>query len=317
MSAAGPDDGERAALRAELLEQVDRLERSGGDVRDLSVAVRAMGELATAARVFSPWHDRPKVTIFGSARVSETAPQYALARDVAARLAARGWMVVSGAGPGIMEAAARGAGEEATLGVNIELPFERGANRYVEADTRLVEMKYFFTRKVALTRESAAFVFFPGGVGTMDDLFELLALLHTGKTSPAPIVLADVDGGRYWESWLDFVTGSIIEAGYLDDAARDLVRVCHDAAAIELEVVTFFSNYRGFTHHDGHGRMDLVTAPDEATRTRIAEVLAGVSGPGEVSVDGGTLNFPFDGRHYAELRRVIDLVNRAAGPPPR
>ena len=316
MSAAAPDDDdERAALRAELLAQVDRLERSGGDVRDLSVAVRAMGELATAARVFSPWRDRPKVTIFGSARVSETAPQYALARDVAARLAARGWMVVSGAGPGIMEAAARGAGEDATLGVNIELPFERGANRYVEADTRLVEMKYFFTRKVALTRESAAFVFFPGGVGTMDELFELLTLLHTGKSSPAPIVLADSPGGHYWESWLDFVNDAIIEAGYLDDAARDLVRVAHDAAAIEREVVTFFSNYRGFTQLDGHGRVELAVVPDEGTRARIADALPGVVGPGEVIGGEGTLTFPFDGRHYAELRRVIDLVNQTAGPP--
>ncbi len=311
MSGAEPDGDERAALRAELLEQVDRLERSGGDVRDLSVAVRAMGELATAARVFSPWRDRPKVTIFGSARVPETAPQYALARDAAERLAAHGWMVVSGAGPGIMEAAARGAGEDATLGVNIELPFERGANRFVEADTRLVEMKYFFTRKVALTRESAAFVFFPGGVGTMDELFELLTLLHTGKSSPAPIVLADSEGGTYWESWLAFVTGSIIEAGYLDGAARDLVRICHDVAAIEDEVVTFFSNYRGFTQLDGHGRIELAAAPSVATLARIAEVLPGVGAPADLVLGEGTLTFPFDGRHYAELRRVIDLINGA------
>ena len=317
MSSAAPDDGERAALRAELLEQVDRLERSGGDVRDLTVAVRAMGELATAARVFSPWRDRPKVTIFGSARVPETAPQYALAREVAERLAARGWMVVSGAGPGIMEAAARGAGEDATLGVNIELPFERGANRYVEADTRLVEMKYFFTRKVALTRESAAFVFFPGGVGTMDELFELLTLLHTGKSAPAPIILADSRGGHYWESWLGFVTGSIIEAGYLDATASDLVRICHEAVAIEDEVVAFFSNYRGFSQLDGHGRLELAAAPDAETLARIADALPGVEGVGDLILGEGTLTFPFDGRHYAELRRVIDLVNRGPGSPRR
>ncbi len=315
MSSEPDERTERAALRAELLAEIDRLESSGGDIRDLRVAVRAMAELATAARVFSPWRDWPKVTIFGSARVAETTPQYALAHEVAARLAARGWMVVSGAGPGIMEAAARGAGESATLGVNIALPFERGANPYVEADTRLVEMKYFFTRKVALTRESAAFVFFPGGVGTMDELFELVTLLHTGKGAPAPLILADAPGGRYWESWMEFVTASIIDAGYLEGTARDLLRVCHDADGIEGEILTFFRNYVEFTQTDGEGRMRVREVPDASTLARVRSALPRADA--EVRVEGDEIVFPFDGRHYAELRRVIDLVNAPPRPPGR
>ena len=142
------NDVELAQVRV-LLEDVSSLVQSGHDVRDLRVAATAMRELLIAARLFSPWRDRPKLTVFGSARTPATSPLYAMARSLSARMAARGWMTVSGAGPGIMEAAAEGAGHDDTLGVNITLPFEQSSNPYVDAESRLVEMKYFFTRKVA------------------------------------------------------------------------------------------------------------------------------------------------------------------------
>ncbi|WP_276942715.1 TIGR00730 family Rossman fold protein, partial [Ferrimicrobium acidiphilum] len=163
--------------------------------------------------------------IFGSARVLADDPLYAMAQELAGAMATRGWIIVSGAGPGIMEAAARGAGAQNTLGVNIRLPFEQSANPFVDAESRLVEMKYFFTRKVALTKESLAFVFFPGGLGTMDEAFEILTLLHTGKSRPAPVVLVDTPQGDYWRQWRAFLESGVVARGYVEAAAASLVEL--------------------------------------------------------------------------------------------
>ena len=161
--------------------------------------------MAEAFRVFRPYRHIRKITMFGSARTKPEDPVYVLARNLAARLAAADWMVVTGAGPGIMAAGLEGAGREHAFGVNIRLPHEEDANPFIAQDPKLVEMRYFFTRKLMLIKESHAYAVLPGGFGTQDEAFELLTLLQTGKAEPAPVVMVETPGGTYWHAWLRFV----------------------------------------------------------------------------------------------------------------
>ena len=158
----------------------------GTEVIDLKVADSALAEMAEAFGVFRPFRRERKVTIFGSARTEPDHPAYRCTRDLAASMAAADWMVVTGAGPGIMAAGMEGAGRDKSIGVNIRLPFEQGANAFIAQDPKLVEMRYFFTRKLMLIKESDGYVVMPGGFGTLDEGFELLTLLQTGKAEPAP-----------------------------------------------------------------------------------------------------------------------------------
>src|ERR1700704_3417379 len=157
------------------------------DPLDLKITRATLAEMRDAFRTFAPYRGFPKVTMFGSARVKHDDPHYVTARAVAARLAAEGWMVVTGAGPGIMAAGMEGAGRERSFGVTIRLPHEQEANPVILGDPKLVSMKYFFTRKLMLIKESKALVCLPGGFGTLDETFELLTLTQTGKGVPVPI----------------------------------------------------------------------------------------------------------------------------------
>ena len=168
------------------------------DTLNLKIATAALQEMREAFEMFQPYEGIKKVAIFGSARTRPEDPFYAQARAVAARLAALDWMVITGAGPGIMQAAMEGAGRERSIGVSIRLPFEQSANPIIAGDHKYVSMKYFFTRKLMLIKEAAAYVCLPGGFGTLDETLELLTLTQTGKGLPAPIVLLDTPGERYW-----------------------------------------------------------------------------------------------------------------------
>ena len=185
-------------LGRELLESALGLLGDHPAKLDLKVASAALKEMRSAFRVFAPYRHVPKVTVFGSARTEAHDPLYAQATTIASALAERGWMVVTGAGPGIMQAAMEGAGRERSIGVSIRLPFEQGANPVIAGDDKAVSMKYFFTRKLMLVKESQAFVCLPGGFGTLDETFELLTLTQTGKGLPVPIVFLDTAGDTFW-----------------------------------------------------------------------------------------------------------------------
>ena len=299
----------RRAVTHELVARFADLVREDPDDDDLKVAASILDELLDAANVFSPWRDRRKLTVFGSARTPASSPLYEMARELGRRMTERGWITVSGAGPGIMEAAARGAGLENTLGVNVDLPFEQSANPFVDAETRLVETKYFFTRKVALTRESLAFAIFPGGLGTLDETFEILTLLHTGKSSPAPVVLVDVAGGTYWERWQAFVEEAIIADGYLDAPDVCLYRIVHDLEGVIAEIDRFYSNFISFDLAGGRATVALQRPPTPAQLADLVEAVpAFAAGEGYRATDLG-ISFAFDGRQYVSLRRVIDVAN--------
>ena len=187
------------------------------DTLDLKIATAALAEMRDAYAMFRPYRDKMKVSIFGSARTKPDDPLYGQARDLASALADKGWMTVTGAGPGIMQAGMEGAGVENSIGVSIRLPFESGANSVIAADDKHVSMKYFFTRKLMLIKESQAFVCLPGGVGTLDETFELLTLTQTGKGVPVPIVLLDEPGDPYWES-VDGLMAQLVHRGLVSRA---------------------------------------------------------------------------------------------------
>ncbi len=199
--------------------------------------------MRSAFRLFAPYEGIPKVTIFGSARTRSDDALYRQAAEMAAALAARGWMVVTGAGPGIMRAAAEGAGPDHSLGVSIRLPFEEKPNAIVEANARNVAMKYFFTRKLMLVKESSGFVCVPGGFGTLDEMFELLTLQQTGKADPTPIVLLDAPGGTFWTGLKRFVDEQLVASGVISPDDFDRVLVTDSVEAATDEITGFWRNY--------------------------------------------------------------------------
>jgi uncharacterized protein (TIGR00730 family) len=315
----------------EILTTVVGLAGDGSDRLNLKITNAALKEMRGAFKVFAPYQQTPKVTIFGSARTLPDDPLYAQTRDLAAALARRGWMVVTGAGPGIMAAGAEGAGLEHSLGVNIRLPFEQRSNPFIEADTRLVEMKYFFTRKLMLMKESAGFAVLPGGFGTLDEAFELLTLLQTGKSQPAPIVLLEVPGGTYWHEWHRFIEDDVAGRGLIDEADLALYRITDDVAAAVTEITGFYRNYHSIRYVNDClvVRLRARPAPDDVARLshEFADICldGGIETtaalPAEVAdddhVDLPRLVFHFDRLAHGRLRALIDAVNALSTAPPQ
>lgn len=284
------------------------LGKEGTSRLDLKITSAAIAEMRDAFRVFAPHSDARKVTIFGSARTTQVDPLYRRACEVAAALSADGWIVVTGAGPGIMQAAVEGAGSDMSLGVSIRLPFEEVPTAVAAEESRLVQMKYFFTRKLMLVKESSGFICLPGGFGTMDEMFELLTLQQTGKAEPMPIVLLDEEGGTFWTGLKRYVEEEMIPAGVISPHDLDRALITDSVDAAVAEITGFWRNYvslrwvgsqlvlrlrheptkaqlgelnRRFAHLCAHGRIER-TAPlppevadqDELDRPRLVLTLA-------------------------------------------
>jgi uncharacterized protein (TIGR00730 family) len=181
----------------------------------LKVATGALKEMRYAFKLFAPYRNIRKVSTFGSARTQTGDPVFRLAEHFAARIADCGYMVITGAGPGIMEACQRGAGRDRSFGINIRLPFEQSANVIIHGDPKLMHFKYFFTRKLFFIKEADAVVLFPGGFGTHDECYETLTLVQTGKAALIPVVFIDKPGGEYWRHWADYVAAHLLSAGLI------------------------------------------------------------------------------------------------------
>jgi len=324
--AGAPSDADQLF---EILVSGVKLAGDGADRLDLKITNAALKEMREAFRVFAPYRDVPKVTIFGSARTLPDDPLYVQTRDLASALAAAGWIVVTGAGPGIMAAGAEGAGPEHSIGVNIRLPFE-APNPAFASDHRLVTMKYFFTRKLMLMKESAGFAVLPGGFGTLDEIFELLTLLQTGKAAPAPIVLLDVPGGTYWRSWERFVRDEVVARGLVSPEDLQLFRITDDVGATTRELFGFFRNYHSLRYVGARLVIRLRAAPTRAELAGLNERFAGIltrgriesSPPQPPEVAGNDhLELPrialhFDRASHGRLRALIDALNALPSAPP-
>lgn len=322
----GPTDD--AALIFEMVSTVLRLARDGADRGELKLVNAALKEMRYSFHVFSSYRASRKASIFGSARTRPDDPLYDQTRRLARGLAERDWMVITGAGPGIMTAGIEGAGPESSFGVSIRLPFETVTSSFLADDPKLINYRYFFTRKLSFVKESHGFVLLPGGFGTLDEAFELLTLVQTGKAMPVPIVLLDVPGDTYWESWRRFVADEVVGRGYLSTGDIDLVCTTGDVETAIDELTGFYSNYQSARFVRDRLVLRMKALPDPGAMDAINVAFADIVVDGRIepseptpaevadhdALDLARLSLVFDRTRWARLRRLIDVINGRRRP---
>lgn len=242
-NAGGETDSLSGKIVRELMHTAVKLIRDDADEGELKLLSRSLKELRYALKVFRPYRQTPKVSIFGSARTLETDPAYEAAVHFSRTMAAAGWMVITGAGDGIMRAGHGGAGPEASFGVSIRLPFETNANDYITGDPKLITFRYFFTRKIMFIWQSHAIALFPGGFGTQDEGFEALTLMQTGKAPLMPIVLVDAPGGHYWQAWDHYVRHELLAAKMISEQDLNLYMITDQPQRAVEHIQHFYRNY--------------------------------------------------------------------------
>lgn len=315
---------ENGELLSQMLITICRLAADGADRGDLKVLNTALKELRYAFKVFAPFSDIPKVSMFGSSRTPPDHPQYLQAKKFAELIQRAGWMVITGAGDGIMRAGHHGASRKASFGVAISLPFEQAANTIIANDPKLINFKYFFTRKLVFVKEARAIVLFPGGFGTQDEGFESLTLVQTIKAAPVPVVLCDEPGGTYWQHWRSFVETELLANGMIDQQDMDLFFVTDCAERAVEEVLKFYRRYHSSRFVGGRLVLRLNRAVSEETLSQINEAFADIVVDGEMVQCGGPLEdeegeypdktrlvFRFDRRSAGRLRLLINSINEA------
>jgi len=315
----------------DLLTTVVRLANANTERLDLKIVNAALKEMQEGFELFAPYRGQRKITMFGSARTLPSDPLYAQARDLAAVMAAHGWDIITGAGPGIMAAGLEGAGPDHAFGINIRLPFEQGANEFIASDPKLVSMKYFFTRKLLLIKESDAYVVLPGGFGTLDEAFELLTLLQTGKALPAPMIMLELPGGTYWRAWEEWVAAEVEARNLIGHDDRDLYRITDDVEEARTEILSFYRNYHSLRLVGDTLVIRLRSKPTGTEAAALSEEFADICTNGGIRVLDGPLpaearsddvvNLPrlalhFDRLSYARLHLLIDAINDLPTAPP-
>ncbi len=229
-----------AALIEEIITTALKIARDELTVADLKLINRSAKEMRSAAKIFAPFKHFRKVAVFGSARSACDSPDYKLATDFACEMVRQGFMLIAGGSEGIMGAVQRGAGGAHSFALNIRLPSEQRVNEAIEGDPKLVTLNYFFTRKLSFVKEAHAFALFPGGFGTMDEAFEVLALLQTGKTRIVPVVLLDQLGGKYWETWMRFLNERLLKFGFISEEDFAFFKIKHNAQEAAAEITQFY-----------------------------------------------------------------------------
>ena len=291
-----------------------------GDVRVIQTAVR---ELRYAFKLFAPHAHVRKVTMFGSARTLPTKAEYLQAVEFAKKIADQGWMVITGAGPGIMQAGHEGAGPERSFGANIRLPWEQSANPIISNDKKLITFKYFFTRKLTFLRHSDAIVLFPGGFGTMDEGYETLTLMQTGKSRMMPLVLMDRPGGAYWKTWDKHIREHLLRNNFISPDDLDLYQICEEADEAVKLITRFYRNYHSmrFVHELLVIRLNYAPSSHaiESLNEDFADIISGekihsIEPTPEEREDNQHLGLPriafgFNRREYGRLRQMINVLN--------
>jgi uncharacterized protein (TIGR00730 family) len=296
-------------------------DRTAGE--DLKILSQTLRELRRAFQVFAPYRSQRKVSIFGSARTPRDAPAYQQALRLGRLMAESNWFVVTGAATGIMEAGHRGAGRDHSMGLNIMLPFEQEANEIIRGDDKLVTMKYFFTRKIMFVKECDAVVCLPGGFGTLDEAFEVLTLLQTGKRELVPLVFLDAPGGSFWADWLSFVQSRLLGERMIAPEDVSLFKVTDSVDETVAEILRFYRVFHSMEYVHGRLVLRLMKQLDEpqlaGVQRRFADILADGSFRQEMSIVGETplpqlasltrLTFHFNRRSLGRLRQLIDAIN--------
>ena len=313
-----------ADLIAQIKESADKLETDRTSRGDLKILSRTLRELRYAFKVFTPYRSRRKVTVFGSARTRPDDPAYQQAVQFGRAMAQQGWLVVTGAASGIMEAGHVGAGREHSMGLNIMLPFEQSSNSVIAGDPKLVHMKYFFTRKLMFVKECEAVCLLPGGFGTLDEGLEVLTLLQTGKRDLVPVVFLDAPGGDFWQPFQQFVQDRLLARHMISPEDLSLYKLTDNLDTAVQEILNFYRVYHGMRYVRNKLVLRLVKAPGEELLATINEQFTDILSEGEF-VSGSALReeqddaalialprliFSFNRRSLGRLRQLIDLLNR-------
>ena len=300
-----------------------KLQTDGANRGDAKLLASAIKELRHCFRVFGAYRGLRKVSVFGSARTKATHPAYTSAVQFGKQMAKLGWMVITGAAAGIMEAGHVGAGRESSFGLNILLPFESGANSVISGDLKLMNMRYFFTRKLVFIKESDAVVLFPGGFGTQDELFEALTLIQTGKSHVFPIVLVDEPGGTYWNRFQEFMKEDLLARGYISNQDLHLYTITDSVDEAVGVVSRFYRNYHSMRYVAGELVLRLHTAPSDSKLADLEKEFADIITDGGMRSSTATSSeanepailelprfiFRFNKHDHGRLRQLIDRLN--------
>jgi uncharacterized protein (TIGR00730 family) len=309
----------RTLVRIANLEEIERL--------DWKILNAALQDMERAFQVFYPYQHVRKIAIFGSARIESDAPEYQMAVAFARCVTLQGFMVITGAGNGIMQAGNEGAGAENSFGLNIRLPFEQGANAFIKGDLKLIEFKYFFTRKLFFLREADALALFPGGFGTQDEAFECITLSQTGKSAPVPLVLIDRPGGSYWQDWDAYIHKHLLQRGLISpddsslytitdnldvacEAIAGFYRVYHSSRYVGDQLVVRLKS--GLT--DEAVEQLNATFKDILLKGRIEKSQALPQEIGDETADLPRLVLYFNQRDLGRLYQLISAINQLGTP---
>lgn len=311
-------------LLAEILVTVCRLAKDGTGRGELKLLSRAVKELRYAFKVFAPFAAVRKVSIFGSSRTPIGHPDYVQADKFARRMREENWMVITGAGDGIMRAGHDGAGREASFGVAIRLPFEQKTNTIIADDAKLVNFKYFFTRKLLFMKEASAIALFPGGFGTQDEGFEALTLVQTGKAEIMPIVLIDAPGGTYWQHWRTYVSAELLRTGMISPEDMHLFKVTDDVEVAVQEIVQFYKRYHSSRYVGDQLVLRLNSAIPDELLEKLNDTYAGILTDGRIEQFPGPIEgergerpdktrivLKFNRKSVGQLRLMLNDINRA------
>ncbi len=309
---------------AEMVASLYRLSQQNPTSSDMVLFKRSMAELRHAQKVFAPYRDVKKICIFGSARTPPSAKIYTCARDFAQLMTESGYMTITGAGPGIMDAAQHGAGREKSFGLNIMLPFEQGANEIIRDDPKLISFRYFFTRKLTFLREASAVAAFPGGFGTLDEAMEVVTLLQTGKARLIPMVLIDEPRGTFWKNFIEYVSEHLMADKLISAEDLSLFRYTTSITEARNEILRFYHNFHSYRFI---GRNLVIRLQRRLSDQKLAELhkeyLSILRPPAEMfqcdalpeeANEPEIASLPrlcltFNRIHYGFLRHLIDRLN--------
>jgi len=308
---------------ADIIENALKLLKDVEDSGDVRVIQTATRELRYAFRLFAPFAQVRKVTIFGSARTQPTRTEYLQGVEFGRKIAQAGFMVITGAGGGIMHAGHEGAGPEMSFGANIRLPWEQSANPVIREDKKLVTFKYFFTRKLIFIRHSDAIALFPGGFGTMDEGYEALTLMQTGKSQLMPLVLIDRPGGTYWKTWDKHIREHLLRDQLISPVDLNLYQITDDTDQAVKIITRFYRNFHSTRFVKDLFVIRMKHAPSESSIAAMNEDFSDIiNGPAikaipptpeEIEnndhVDLARIGFGFNRRDYGRLRQLIDVLN--------
>src|SRR5438034_10773421 len=316
--------GHNADLIGDVVENALKLLHDVEDRGDVRVIQTALRELRYAFKWFAPYAATRKVTIFGSARTLPNKTEYKQAVEFARKISAAGFMIITGAGPGIMQAGHEGAGPEKSFGANIRLPWEQAANPIIQHDKKLITFKYFFTRKLIFLRHSDAIALFPGGFGTMDEGYEALTLMQTGKSRLMPLVLIDRPGGTYWKTWDKQIREQLLRDQLISPDDLNLYQITDDTDQTVKGITRFYRNYHSMRFVKDLLVIRLNHAPSRSAIDGLNEDFADIIVGPEIrridptpdelqdddTVEMPRIGFGFNRRDYGRLRQLIDGLDR-------